>query len=235
MYSFRMNRIWFYCVLFGFGCFVSHAQRHELGLLIGGVNYIGEVGKTQYFNPRHLGYGIIYKRNISQRIALRAQFSTGKFSANDINASDLDRRARGLYFQNNYTAWGAGIEVNYVSFPVGDFGTSWTPFLHAGIQRMVTDELYFTTFENNAQAHGKKMTLSVPFGIGVKFNFGRYWVIAAEVQPQFTFTDNLDGSFPNTDKQPLARKFSTSLSSDWLVFTGISITYAFGRLPCCRE
>ena len=77
--------------------------------------------------------------------------------------------------------------------------------------------------------------MSIPFGAGVKFNLGQYWVVAAEVQPQITFSDNLDGSFPNVDKQPLAQKFSTSLSSDWLVFTGISITYAFGDLPCCRE
>ena len=229
-----MKRIWFYCFLVGLGCYATHAQRHELGFLVGGVNYIGEIGRTQFFNPKHLGYGMIYKRNLSQRIGLRAQFSTGKFSANDIHATDLDRLARGLNFTNTYTAWGAGVEVNYVDLPIGEFGTSWTPFLHAGVQRMVVNELYFTPFENTAFSHGKKMTVSVPFGVGVKLNIGQYWVIAAEVQPQFTFTDNLDGSFPNTEKQPSARRFSTSLSSDWLVFSGISITYAFGRLPCCR-
>ncbi len=230
-----MNRILFWCTLIGFGYMESHAQRHELGILVGGVNYIGEVGSTQYFNPKHLGYGIIYKRNLSQRITLRAQFSTGMFSANDRNATDLDRLNRQFSFSNNYSALGLGVEVNYVSFPIGDFGTSWTPYLHVGVQRTVMDELYFPAYDITAIAHGKKMTMGVPFGAGVKFNLGRFWVIAAEVQPQFTFSDNLDGSFPNTDKQPQARQFSTSLSSDWLVFTGISITYAFGRLPCCRE
>ena len=230
-----MTRIFFWCFLISFAFTAVHAQRHELGIIVGGTNYIGEIGNTQYFNPKHLGYGIIYKRNIIQHIALRGQFSTSKFGANDVNATDLDRLARGLSFSNSYSAWGVGIEVSYVPFAIGDFSTSWTPYLHVGVQRMVTDELYFPTFENTASAHGKKMTLSIPFGAGVKINLGQYWVVAAEVQPQLTFSDNLDGSFPNTDKQPLARKFSTSLSNDWLVFTGISITYAFGRLPCCRE
>lgn len=231
-----MKRIWFWGVLFGFGCFVSHAQRHELGVIAGGVNYIGEIGNTQYFNPKHLGYGIIYKRNLSQRIALRAQFQTGKFSANDKDATDLYRRSREYNFSNTYTALGVGVEVNYVNLPIGDFGTSWTPFLHAGVQRMVVNDLYFTLpKKETAQTQGKKMIMSIPFGVGVKFNLGQFWVIAAEVQPQFTLTDNLDGSFPDTGKQPSARQFSTSLSGDWLVFTGISITYAFGRLPCCRE
>lgn len=230
-----MKYIWVWCLIFLYGGFLCHGQRHELGFLVGGINYIGEVGNTQYINPKHAAYGIIYKRNLTQRISLRGQFSTGKFSANDLTSKDKDRLARGLSFSNTYTAWGAAIEVNYVNLPIGDFGTSWTPYLHAGVQRIVVDDLYFTPFENTAWSQGKHMTVSVPFGVGLKLNLGQYWVIAAEVQPQITLTDNLDGSFPNIEKQPQARKFSTSLSSDWLVFTGISITYAFGKLPCCRE
>ena len=87
---FGMIRILFWCMIFALGCTTGYSQRHELGILMGGVNYIGEVGKTQYINPKHLGYGIIYKRNLTQRIALRAQFSTAKFSANDFNATDLE-------------------------------------------------------------------------------------------------------------------------------------------------
>lgn len=229
-----MSRIFFWFFLLGLVGTTTYAQRHEVGILVGGVNYIGEIGGTKYFNPKHLGYGVIYKRNLTQRIALRAQFMTGRFSANDKNATDLERRERGYSFSNTFSVWGVGLEANYVSFPIGEFNSSWTPYLHAGIQRLTADELYFPTNEYTAINHGRKMTISVPFGVGVKLNLGQYWVIAAEVQPQFTFSDNLDGSFPNTEKQPLARQFSTSLSSDWLVFTGISITYAFGKPPCCR-
>ena len=97
------------------------------------------------------------------------------------------------------------------------------------------EDIYFEPFEKMSRSSGKVVTVGVPFGVGVKFNFGQSWILAAEVQPQFTFSDNLDGSYPNLEKNPMARQFSTSLSSDWLVFTGISITYGFGRLPCCRE
>lgn len=230
-----MNRILLFSLLLFLVYKTSHAQRHELGILVGGVNYIGEIGSTQYFNPKHLGYGIIYKRNLTQRIALRAQFSIGKFSANDRDATDLDRLVRQYSFSNNYSALAVGIEANYVSFPIGDFGFSWTPYLHIGFERLTTKELYFLEPEKYAKSHGKTLSLGVPFGAGIKLNLGRYWVIAAEVIPQITMTDNIDGSFPNKEKQPNAESFSTSLSSDWLVFTGISITYAFGRLPCCKE
>ncbi len=230
-----MSRIWLCSVFISLWYTMGHAQIHEIGVTVGGVNYIGEIGSTQYFNPRHLSYGFIYKRNLTSRIALRAQFSTGKLSANDLTSTDLDRNARGLSFSNNYRAWGAGVEVSYVPFPIGDFAASWTPYLHLGIKRMVVDELYFAPYKKTAWSHGREMTVSVPFGVGVKFNFKQSWVIAAELKPQFTLSDNLDGSYPNYEKQPDAKKFSTSLSSDWLVFSGISITYAFGRPTCCRE
>ncbi len=229
-----MKKNVFWCVLIGFSLTLTHAQRHEIGILVGGVNYIGEVGNTQYFNPKHLGYGFIYKRNFNDRISLRVQFSTGDFSGNDRDSTNPFRKDREYTFSNTFNALGVGLEVNYVPLPIGDFGTSWTPFLHVGIQRMIVDDLYFMLTETTAWSQGRNMTISVPFGVGVKFNLGQYWVIAAEVQPQFTLTDNLDGSFPDRSKQPSATPFSTSLSSDWLVFSGISITYAFGRLPCCR-
>ena len=234
----NIYRIWFWiafvCLVSGF----STAQRHEIGVSVGGVNYIGEIGSTQYIQPRHLEIGIIYKHNFNDRIGLRAIYSMGKLSGNDENASELDRLERWpgpLSFANDYSILGARVEINYVKFPVGEFGFSWTPYIHAGINRMVIEDIYFEPFERMSRSVGKVTTVSVPFGVGVKFNFGQSWILAAEVQPQLTMSDNLDGSYPDLEKNPTARQFSTSLSNDWLVFTGISITYGFGRLPCCRE
>lgn len=231
----NINRIWFWIV---FACLVSGfstAQRYEIGVSLGGVNYVGEIGSTQYIQPRHLEVGIIFKQHFSERIGVRGVFGRGKLSGNDASASELDRLKRNLFFDYNYITLGIGIEVNYVELPIGDFGFSWTPYIHAGVNRLIIDDLYFKSFENTPQGMGKTTTISIPFGIGVKFNFGQSWILAAEVQPQFTMSDNLDGSYPDLEKNPTARQFSTSLSNDWLVFTGISITYGFGRLPCCRE
>ena len=231
----NIRRIWFWIVLFGLVSSFSTAQRHEIGVTFGGVNYVGEIGSTQYIEPRHREVGLIYKRNYNERIGLRAMYSRGKLSGNDINASELDRLNRRYYFGNDYSTLGAAIEINYVKLPVGEFGFSWTPYIHAGVNRMVVENIYFDPIETSSRASGKFVTIGIPFGVGVKFNFGKSWILAAEVRPQFTFSDNLDGSYPDLEKNPSAKQFSTSLSNDWLVFTGISITYGFGRLPCCRD
>ena len=234
----NINRIWFWITFASLVSSFSTAQRHEIGVSVGGVNYVGEVGSTQYIQPRHLEIGLVYKRNYSERIGLRIIYSKGKLSGNDENTSELDRLERWpgpLSFENDYSILGARVEINYVKFPIGEFGFAWTPYIHAGINRMVIKDIYFEPFETMSRSDGKVVTVGFPFGLGVKFNFGKSLILAAEVQPQFTFSDNLDGSYPELDKKPFARQFSTSLSNDWLVFTGISITYSFGRLPCCRE
>jgi hypothetical protein len=236
----KMNnrRIWFWIALFVLVSSFSTAQRHEFGINVGGVNYVGEIGSTQLIQPKHLEIGLIYKRNYNERIGLRVMYSRGKLSGNDLNASELDRLQRSPYplsFANDYSTLGATIEINYVKFPVGEFGFSWTPYIHAGVNRMIIQDIYFDPSVPSSRASGKVVTVGIPFGVGVKFNFGKSWILAAEMRPQFTFSDNLDGSFPNLEKKPSAEQFSTSLSSDWLVFTGISITYGFGRLPCCRD
>ena len=111
----NINRIWFWIA---FACLVSDfstAQRHEIGVSVGGVNYIGEIGNNKYIQPRHLESGFIYKRNFDDRIGLRAIYSMGKLSGNDENASELERLERWpgpLSFANDYSSLGLRIEIN---------------------------------------------------------------------------------------------------------------------------
>ncbi|MEO9560182.1 MAG: DUF6089 family protein, partial [Nonlabens ulvanivorans] len=44
-----------------------------------------------------------------------------------------------------------------------------------------------------------------------------------------TFTDNLDGS-NNEDFENV--RFGNINNNDWYVFSGVTLTYAFGRKPC---
>mgnify|MGYP007000095866 len=44
----NINRIWFWIMLAILMGSYSTAQRHEIGVISGGVNYIGEIGSTQY-------------------------------------------------------------------------------------------------------------------------------------------------------------------------------------------
>ena len=50
-------------------------------------------------------------------------------------------------------------------------------------------------------------------------------------------TDNLDGSNPQNKFVDYSEyKFGNIANNDWYIFTGITISFTFGDLPCyCKE
>ena len=77
------------------------AQTYEIGPLVGGMNYIGDVGRTNYIAPNSLGFGGVFKWNRSARHSFRASVLFGKIKGDDADASDPRREQRGLSFENN--------------------------------------------------------------------------------------------------------------------------------------
>ena len=55
--------------------FWSHSQFHELGAVIAGSNYIGDVGSDRYISPRNIAIGLLYRYNVNTRYSLRAGLS----------------------------------------------------------------------------------------------------------------------------------------------------------------
>jgi uncharacterized protein YchJ len=66
---------------------------------------------------------------------------------------------------------------------------------------------------------------------GIKSKLTNHLVIGLETGARFTFTDNLDGSNPkNKNLEDL--KFGNLNNKDWYIFTGLTLTYTFGKNPC---
>lgn len=208
-----------------------HGQMHEFGIQINNTNYIGEVGATTYINPNESGNGVLYKRNFTTRFSVRAELGFAKISANDQESEEPARKARKFSFENDLLYGNAIFEFNYLDFDLGNLDHSWTPYLFAGIGYLGYNELFYENSSNDtAQYEKKESSLSIPFGVGIKTKLTRFLVLGAEVKALYSFSDNLDGSFPTFGSANT--EFSTKLSNDWVVFTGIILTYSFGRPPC---
>ena len=94
-----------YLVLFIFLIsFQLNSQRNEIGLLVGGSNYIGDVGPTTYIDPISYGtysYGILYRNNFSDRFSVRAQISSSGIKSSDLMDNSPEyRKLRGKSFEN---------------------------------------------------------------------------------------------------------------------------------------
>ncbi len=207
----------------------AKAQTYEAGLFVGGSNYIGDIGKTTYIAPNNLAIGGVFKWNISKRYSWRLSAIYSKISAFDIDSDDASRQQRGYEFENTLKEVSAGLEFNFLDFNLHTFRKVYTPYLYTGVTYTFYDDLYFPAGE--AQKIGNRATFAIPMTVGIKANLNTFLVLGAEIGARYTFTDNLDGSNPKANTLESFR-FGNVFSDDWYVFSGITLTYTFGRKPC---
>lgn len=210
-----------------------NAQIHEVGVFLGGSNFIGDVGKTNYVSPNEVAFGILYKWNKSPRHSYRFSYTQSTISGNDLDSEVPARNQRGYKFKNEIKEFSIGLEFDFFDFNLHDGKKKITPYVCLGVSYFAYDEL-FVVNEITEKDYGAS-TFGIPIIVGVKSNIADHWILAAEVGVRYTYTDNLDGSNPkNPNLQPL--KFGNLNSNDWYVFSGITLTYTFGNKPCyCAE
>ena len=205
------------------------AQTYEVGLFGGGANMIGDVGSTSYISPSGPAFGAIFKWNKSKRYAWRATAIYGKYTADDSKSSMDSRVERGFEISNSLFEVSAGLEINFVEYNLHQLGPAFTPYMYSGLTYFRYDFKHFAgTLVDDNQRDG---SLAIPMILGAKYRLSQFFVLGAEIGARYTFTDNLDGSNPE-DTNFENFKFGNILSNDWYVFSGITLTYTFGKKRC---
>jgi hypothetical protein len=212
-----------------FICFTitSTAQINEIGVFVGGANYVGDIGSEYYINPNNFMGGVIYKYNLNPRMALRGTFTFAQISADDANATNSARQQRGLRFSNTIKELAVGLEYNYFEYNLNTYHQTQTPYILVELAAF-NYNVAISEFAPLEYEYGSKTSIAIPFGLGYKFKISRGLAMALEVRATYTFTDEID--YNNSEFPSLT--FGNPNSNDWYTFTGISIVYAFGRPPC---
>ena len=68
--------------------------------------------------------------------------------------------------------------------------------------------------------------------VGFKITLYRKIILALEIGARYTFSDELDGSVPDTKELQPNYSFGNLNNNDWYMFTGMTLTYTFGRNSC---
>ena len=208
----------------------SFSQINELGISVGGSNYIGDVGAESYIAPNDLYYGLIYKWNMTPRIAFRAQASYIKIQADDAESDNAIKRTRGFSFKNAVKEFGVGIEFNYYNYSMREQGWGSTPYLILEVAAINYNVVVKETTPNNFVTQGK-MGFTIPVGIGYKTTIGNNIGFGFESKLRYTFADDLD--YNNLNYTPLS--FGNPDTNDWYVTVGINFVVGFGRKGCYSE
>jgi hypothetical protein len=243
----------------------SWAQKHEFGIIGGASGYIGDVGETSGLsslnNTTHTAYGIFYRQNIDYFLSLRTMFMKGKYSANDLDSKEVYKLQRGLNFESNITEISAILEYNFFKFSRIKHRKAHyhTPYLFAGVGLFwFNPTSTFNGQSYNLQALGTEGQLfnegssynltqiSIPFGIGYKWNVTPRLRISGEFGWRKTFTDYLDDASSNYANKGLLNQYggaeavyfsdptgngfeggvrASKNNNDWYFFTGLVLSY----------
>jgi hypothetical protein len=212
---------------------IMHSQIHEIGVFLGGSNYIGDIGPTTYIAPNEPAFGLLYKWNISPRHSYRIAYTQSNITSNDLDSSESSRTQRGYHFENSTKELSLGLEFNFFDFNLHQLRNKTTPYVHSGIAFTSYEGLYFQSGE--AKFDSNHRTLAIPMTIGIKTTLNRRFILGIEAGARYTLADDLDGSNPKNNNLSQL-KFGNINNNDWYVFSGITLTYTFGEKPCyCAE
>lgn len=209
---------------------LSYSQIHEIGGFLGGSNFIGDVGATNYISPNQLAIGGIYKWNRSPRHSYRVSLIYSELEGFDSKSDDPRRIDRDYKFNNHITEISAGIEFTFFDFDLHTGKKLGTPYLYTGVSVAYHDNYYFLngvqTYEDTTSwAYG------IPMVVGFKTTFTDNLILGFEIGARYTFSDEIDGSVPDA-KYREEYSFGNLNNNDWYVFSGITLTYTFGINPC---
>ena len=209
---------------------VTQAQIHEIGVFLGGSNYIGDVGLTTYIAPNEPAFGLLYKWNKSPRHSYRFSYTQSKITSNDLDSKEASRNQRGYRFENDLKEVSLGLEFNFFDFNLHESSTKITPYVASGLNYFLT-KYTLTNAKADLTVEGRterRKSIAIPMIVGIKSKITPSFVLALETGARYTLTDNIDGSF-NQD-------FGNINNNDWYVFSGVTLTYTFGDKACyCAE
>jgi hypothetical protein len=182
-------------------------SRSELGFLLGGSYYIGDLNQFRHFYGTQPAAGLLYRYNYHSRLSFRANFTYGSFAASDADASNSVNVNRNLNFRSTMFELAGGLEFTYLPFFLGSERYKGTAYLLAeiGLFRMNPKTEYNGDLIElqplGTEGQGSDLTskknysltqLCIPLGVGVKFALGKKAALSFEYGIRKTFTDYID-------------------------------------------
>jgi hypothetical protein len=263
---------WLFFALFAF-TFAStqnaNGQTSELGFLLGGSYYIGDLNPYRHFNDFNPGGGIYLRHSPNPRMSFRGHFLYGRLEGADSTSAIGSLRERNLHFQTPVVEVGGQFELNFVEFEIGNLKKPFSPYMFVGLSYFFMNpqaELDGVMYElqplgtegqgiDGNPSNYSRNQISMPFGLGFRWNISKRVAIGLEYGMRKTWTDYIDDVstvyFNNAliaqnngeiaallaDRSPFSRGINETneglqrgedAKNDWYIFTGFTISIRLG-------
>jgi opacity protein-like surface antigen len=239
----------------------ARAQTWEAGVTLGAAGYMGDLNPRNPVKPSGAAFGAYVKRNYSGYISAKAGFMHGHIAGADSTSADQDIRNRNLSFSTNLNELSLTAEFNFFEFRPGIDKHAFSPYVFLGLG--VVNFNPRANYQGNSydlqplmtEGQNKpysKTAMTIPYGVGVKYNFSNKLSLIADVgyrNPSTDYLDDVSGTYADKGKfaNPVARALSDRTgernggvytgsagsqrgdlrSRDTYMFMTISISYTF--------
>jgi opacity protein-like surface antigen len=200
---------------------VAQEYRYEIGGMAGTSMYMGDANQTNLFLGLNPGGGLVFRKNINFRCALKTGLMWGKISGDTKNTENVFFNHAEYKFNRNFFDLGGQVEFNFL--PYSDkfayLNTSRiSPYLLSG--------LGFTV------ATGKQTSFGLYFalGLGVKYKIKNRINVGVEYAVRKLFEDSFDS--PDSEGFHLNNPYKINSgwlkNKDWCNTLMFSLTWDFG-------
>lgn len=169
----------------------------EVGFHAGTSYYIGDLNPQKHFGMPDLEFGGVTRFNVNSRWTYRFDYTYANVKASDEKIAW--RPERGLGFRSTIHDFSLIAEFNFLEYYTGNPKRNCSPYIFGGLSGFLFTS-YCTVDEAGAElkplkTEGKdysSMSVSIPFGLGVKLALSKHIAATFEWRLQKTFTDYLD-------------------------------------------
>lgn len=193
-------------------------SKTELGVVVGTSYYQGDINKSKLFYSPSVAYGLILKYNLSDQLSASFRGIYGKISGDDSDFSNPENQLRGASFSTSLIDYSALIEFNFLPYSSSGYikknKNRFAPFVFVGIG----GNYIFSSA-------GNENPITIPFGLGIKYNIFERLTLGIEWSYRKTFNDEIDGviNIQDVNNTPVIH------NDDWYSFCGVFVTYKLFR------
>lgn len=196
----------FFILAFANKSFTQDLYRSEIGFMIGGSYYVGDLNPKKHFLQTKLAGGILYRYNFSPRWTLRASALLGNLEASD--SKSQANVERNLSFRSYIFDFSTVVEFNFLPYILGDKKHFISPYIFAGVSvfnfnpQALYDSKWYSLHQYGTEGQGTTIQgvskpysltqIGIPFGLGVKISPAKFMSLGLEWGIRKTFTDYLD-------------------------------------------
>ncbi len=182
----RLKLVYILLFLVTFSAFGQYKKlnfrQRELGILLGGSYYIGDINRFKHFAFSQPAAGIYFRFTPHYRYAFRFGFNYGRITASDSRSTNADQLLRNANFRSDIYEAHVLSEFNFVEYRIGHNKHYFTMFIFAGL----------AGFHHNPQAnigrgwqegqplHTEGQKKGYPFGPGCPIPF---WLWDSKYNP----------------------------------------------------